>query len=262
MQPVVFTDLDGTMLDYDSYSYEEALPAIKKLNSRGTPLIFCTSKTRAETEDISKKTGNKHPFITENGGAVFIPKGYFAFSFDYGEEDGKYLIIMLGEKYSRLLGFFRRLKEKYDIRGFSDMSPEELSRDSGLPAEDAKKAKEREFDEAFRILDGSQREAVLKDIRSAGFSCTSSGRYCHLMRGNDKGKAVRILSELFNRKYGKIVTIGTGDEESDFPMLDNVDRGYLVMRKDGSYASDRYLKAGAAGPSGWVRVIEKEATGV
>ncbi|MCG7852909.1 MAG: HAD hydrolase family protein, partial [Methanosarcinaceae archaeon] len=50
MKYVVFTDLDGTLIDHDTYSYKAARPALAALKKQGIPLIFCTSKTRAEIE--------------------------------------------------------------------------------------------------------------------------------------------------------------------------------------------------------------------
>ena len=77
MKTIIFTDLDGTLLDDASKSHTPAVPAIRLVEERGIPLIFCSSKTRAEIEYYREKIGNRHPFIVENGGAIFIPEGYF-----------------------------------------------------------------------------------------------------------------------------------------------------------------------------------------
>jgi predicted mannosyl-3-phosphoglycerate phosphatase (HAD superfamily) len=47
---VIFTDLDGTLLDDSSYSFEPAHEALAEVRIRKIPLILCTSKTRAEKE--------------------------------------------------------------------------------------------------------------------------------------------------------------------------------------------------------------------
>ena len=87
MKKVIFTDLDGTLLDYDTYSFEEAVPAIKEAEDKKVPIVICTSKTRAEIEYWREKIGNNHPFVSENGGGIFIPKKYFRFDFEYTFED-------------------------------------------------------------------------------------------------------------------------------------------------------------------------------
>ena len=46
---IIFTDLDGTLLDF-RYSYKEAVPALNLIRKKNIPLIICSSKTRAEIE--------------------------------------------------------------------------------------------------------------------------------------------------------------------------------------------------------------------
>ena len=45
---LVFTDLDGTLLDHNTYSFSPALAAINKLKSLNIPIIPVTSKTLSE----------------------------------------------------------------------------------------------------------------------------------------------------------------------------------------------------------------------
>ena len=66
---VVFTDLDGTLLEHSTYSFAEAEEALDLLRSQDIPLVICTSKTRSEVEFWRRLLGNEHPFIVENGGA-------------------------------------------------------------------------------------------------------------------------------------------------------------------------------------------------
>ena len=44
---IVYTDLDGSLLDGTSYSYEAATPALTALREQGIPLVLVSSKTRA-----------------------------------------------------------------------------------------------------------------------------------------------------------------------------------------------------------------------
>jgi len=69
MRWVIFSDLDGSFLNYDDYSSEEAKPALEKIRRREIPLILTTSKTRTEVEFILGEMGLEEPFIIENGGA-------------------------------------------------------------------------------------------------------------------------------------------------------------------------------------------------
>jgi len=132
-QPVIFTDLDGTLLDHETYSFSAAVPALEILNEKGIPLVFCSSKTRAEIEYWRDKLGNRHPFISENGGGIFIPLSYLA------EDDVRaavpkakivheYHVLVLGTTYRVLRGALRDLRVSgFDIKGFGDMSAPEQS---------------------------------------------------------------------------------------------------------------------------------------
>ncbi|MCK6469820.1 MAG: HAD hydrolase family protein [Candidatus Brocadia sinica] len=74
---IIFTDLDGTLLDHSTYSFEEAREATSLVKKKNIPIVICMSKTQAGIEVYRERMGNEDPFISENGGAIIIPKGYF-----------------------------------------------------------------------------------------------------------------------------------------------------------------------------------------
>ncbi len=109
---VVFTDLDGTLLDRATYSYAAALPAVKLLLSRKIPIVFCSAKTRAEQEVYRSRLNIPDPFIVENGGAIFIPRGYFPFDFEHDLDLDEYLVIELGTSYRELRAALESLRDE------------------------------------------------------------------------------------------------------------------------------------------------------
>ena len=132
MQEIIFTDLDGTLLDHNTYSFAKAKPALSLVKKRKIPLVICTSKTRLEIELWRKKLKNSHPFISEDGGAIFIPKKYFNFKFDYDRKLSKYYVIELGLPYKKLRAELNKLKKKYDLYGFGDLSAKKLMKETKL----------------------------------------------------------------------------------------------------------------------------------
>ena len=125
---VIFTDLDGTLLDSATYSYRSALPALELLQQKRIPLVFCSAKTRAEQETYHNRLGIFDPFIVENGGAIFIPQGYFPFPFDQDKIIGRYSVIGLGMTYPEIRAILERIRSQMGVefRGFGDMGPEEV----------------------------------------------------------------------------------------------------------------------------------------
>ena len=274
MKKIIFTDLDGSLLDSD-YSFNDALPALELIKADSVPLVLCSSKTKMEIEFIRKKLKNSHPFISENGGGLFTPKGYFKFQIPnlpagrqgykfQIKEDGKYLMIKLGADYAELRNALTELREEgFDITGFGDMSIKEIVKLTGLIPADAKRARQRYFDEPFVSHSKSKDVANLKRrIRAKGFNYTQ-GEFFHIMGGSDKGRAVNIIKRLYAKKYSKIVTIALGDSPNDIEMLQNVDYPVIVQKKDGLYNREvirkvkRCIKADGIGPEGWNKAVIK-----
>lgn len=260
---VVFTDLDGTLLDPYTYSYHEVVPVITELKSREIPVVFCSAKTRAEQDVYRRELDINDPFIVENGGGIFIPKDYFSFPIEHTRETECYYVIELGISYELVREKLKRVGKQLglEIRGFGDLTAQEVSEDSGLSLELATRAKQREYDETFTIIgEDEDKEKALQEMKEEGLNVTHGGRYLDAMGGNDKGKAVDILTHLFRKEYGTLKAIGVGDSQNDLPMLAAVDVAVLVQ-KPGDYWEEIYLadvyRAEGVGPRGWVKAIKR-----
>src|SRR4030042_5261813 len=142
---IIFTDLDGTLLDRKTYSFEPAQPALRVIREKDIPLILSSSKTRAEIEFYRRKLENGHPFISENGGAIFIPKDYFSFRFPYDRETDWFFVLELGIFYSQIIDVLELIKKETGIsmKGFSDLTEKEISSLCALDLKKAEWAKKR-----------------------------------------------------------------------------------------------------------------------
>lgn len=258
---VVFTDLDETLLDRETYSFDAALPALEALRQRAIPLVLCTSKTAAETRRIQELLRIQDPFVVEDGGGIGIPKGYFRRLEDPSEDRGDYLLVPLAARRSQVLEGMKRLKTMAGdaLRSFSEMSVEEIMGETLLPPELAPLARDRQFDEPFLLTDRG--ETLLAGLNRAaeelGLRVTRGGRFYHLHGETDKGRAVTRLKRLFEDKSGRIRTLGLGDSPLDLQLLAAVDLPIAVQRRDGTH--DPALVKGvpglrcvpAIGPAAW-----------
>ncbi|NIM59237.1 MAG: HAD-IIB family hydrolase [Candidatus Aminicenantes bacterium] len=264
---LVFTDLDGTLLDHKTYSFKGALPAIKFLKEKNIPLIFCSSKTRAELELIKLQLDNAHPFIPENGGAIFVPKAYFSEKFNFTKEDSSYLIIELGIPYAKLREAFKHIGTIIPgiHKGFGDFSLEEVADLCGFSSDQAELAKMREYDEPFILKDEASETDVQEIAGRLNLRITRGGRFYHLTGQNDKGKAVSILKKIYEdmsrNKSESLKTIALGDSFNDKSMLEVVDYPILIQKPDRSYDPsvrlDNLILASGNGPSGWCAALIK-----
>lgn len=263
---IVFTDLDGTLLDLNTYSFEKALPGLKLLGQKDVPLVFCSSKTRKEIEWYRHKLGNQHPFIAETGGGIYIPGAYFPCVIEVPghkyEVVQEYLLIRLGARYEILRTALEELQRQgFRVRGFGDMSVEELMKITGLSREEARMSQTREFDEPF-VFEGSDEEQhrLCSAILAKGLRY-SLGRFFHITGESDKGKAVALLIQLYRNRFGDVQTVAVGDRLNDLPMLEQVDYPCVVQKPDGSYepgiSIENLIKAGGVGPDGWTKAINR-----
>ena len=258
---VVFTDLDGTLLDHHSYSFEPALPALRLLKKRAVPVVLCTSKTRAETAELRDQLGLDHPFITENGGGIFIPLQYPLPRHHAETEKEGFRVITLGVSISQIHDAFAKLKESFQVRGFSDMDARTLAGETGLNEDQAARALHRDFSEPFEFLDDEKRlDELEREVAKLGLGLTRGGRFFHLV-GPDAGKgaAVDILSGMYSRDNRKITTVALGDSLNDLSMLRAVDIPFLVQKPghvyDPKVRFESIRLAEGVGPEGWNRAI-------
>ena len=256
---LVVTDLDGCLLDADTYSYDAARPALAELARTQTPLVLCSGKTRAEMQALTRDLALAHPFIVENGGAIVFPLGSFDGDVPGARTVESLRILALGAPHAALVTALRELANETGVRvrGFADLAPEELESLTGLSGAAALLALQREYDEPFLVEDETAVAALARGAEARGLQLSHGGRFHHLMGGSDKGLAVRTLLALYHRAGYDPRSAGLGDAETDLPLLRAVERPVVVPRRDGTI--DPVLASalpGAecapfSGPAGW-----------
>jgi mannosyl-3-phosphoglycerate phosphatase family protein len=256
MMKLVFSDLDETLLDEKTYSFEAALAALHALRELNIPLILCSSKTRAEIEFWRERLENQHPFVVENGGAIFVPRQYFPHKpREAKRQVNAYDVIEFGTRYPVLVAALREASaiSGCKVRGFNDMTAAEISRRTLLPLEQAKLAKQREYDEAFEIL-GSNGDQLLQEIEKMGMQWTRGGRFHHILGRNNKGVAVKCLIAIYRSAFGEVETLGFGDGPNDIQFLGEMDRAVVIRSRfaeDLAAAIPRSMITRSPGPRGW-----------
>jgi mannosyl-3-phosphoglycerate phosphatase len=261
-QPIIYTDLDGTLLDFETYSFEKALRGLKAIKNLDIPLVLCSAKTRAEQEVYREKLEIEDPFIVEDGNAIFVKRGYYPFEFDHHRDDSGYQVIELGRSYGEVRGVLSRVAKEsgLTLKGYGDMSIEEVADITGLSRDEAARAKSREYSETLTAENSDESlERLERLLENYGLGLSHGARFHGIMdKACDKGRAVSVLNDLFRKRYGKIITIGIGDSGNDIPMLESVDLPFLVQKLGRKWAEvqipDLVLVEGI-GPEGWNKAI-------
>lgn len=263
---LVFTDLDGTLLDHDSYRFEAARPALDALRERHIPLILSTSKTLAEAVVISERLGSSAPMIVENGGALCFPKGHPALASTHGlEPHNSFRVMRLSPPYALIRAFIERQRTAsgFALRGFGDMDDGEVAAATGLPLAEAGLARQRLCSEPFEWQDSASRLLQFgAAAEQAGLRITRGGRFHHLTGDTSKARGLRLMRDLYRDTWRTDPqVIALGDSENDREMLQAADIAVIVRRPDGSHLEcagrQRTLFTEAPGPRGWNKAMRQ-----
>lgn len=263
---LIFTDLDGTLLDQDTYDFSPALPALAALRAAQVPLILCSSKTYAEILRWCELLEINHPFISENGGALFVPQNYFSAPFAAPAERDGHNFILTNVSYFALRAALIEIAKSTGLPlvGFGDLTSAQIAARTGLALEDASLAKMRDADEPFFIdgnFDAEKLERLEREVGRKGLRLTVGGKFFHLTGDGDKGSAARHLIRLYQTACQQpLRTVGLGDSLNDLPLLQAVDTPILVRGKNGVVNAKvlKQIKAHctkSTGPTGWNEAV-------
>lgn len=241
-KPIIFTDLDGTLLDHHTYGYGAVVPLLEKLKEMKIPVIANTSKTRSEWLHLAKEIGNDAAFVVENGSAIYLP---------YGE------CVVFGERREEILGYLSGLKGRFQFESYSDWDVTDIAAATGLDMESARRSSEREFSEPL-VWKGSDEEKrdFVEEIHTAGFATLQGGRFLHVLGHTDKGKALNWFREQFPDSSP---VIALGDGPNDIAMLQAADIGIVIASPTGKeihFESDNeIIRSTLYGPEGWAETM-------
>ncbi|WP_373492118.1 HAD-IIB family hydrolase [Parasphingorhabdus sp.] len=257
--PVIFTDLDGTLLDHDSYSAKPADRLIRQISEQSIGAVVpVTSKTRAELRALQRSIPLPLSIgVSENGSVIYAPDGYPFINTNEPQ------IILLGIEYSGILDRIDNLPKnlRQHIIGFSDMSGTELSKVTGLELNDALLAKRREASEPF-LWSGSDAELEELNLIMADFNIRiqRGGRFYHFTGQATKDLAMARIMGAFTERTPRadIISIALGDGPNDLGMIEAADIGVIMPNPEGvtiQSCKSHVRTASMPGPRGWAMAV-------
>lgn len=248
---LLFSDLDGTLLDHDSYDWSPAKSAIERLAELDIPVVLNSSKTAGEIRAVREQLGNTAPFIVENGSAVIIPANYFG--------PGPEQVQSFGASRDEVLALLADCRaEGFQFRSFADMSAAELAGHATLSESQAELAKDRIGTEPM-LWEGDEDSLARFRQKLSEHDCrlVQGGRFLHAMGTFDKADGVRFLLSKYrcHFKQDRLITIALGDSPNDQHMLEETDIAVVVRGINSESVSlpsqSRAIRSIKTGPAGW-----------
>ena len=151
LKTLIFTDLDGSLLDRDTFKFDEIKDYLKKLLSNGIFIIPNTSKTEKEILEFNNELGSNLPYISENGAAI---NGLDLLNSNLPKE------LILSRDKNNLINIFKtsvpeNLQNK--CKWLSEMDKKKQSLIFGLEGEKLKMALDRKYTIPF-LFEGNKSE--------------------------------------------------------------------------------------------------------
>jgi len=246
--PIIFTDLDGTLLDHADYGYEAARPALAELRKRGIPLVLCSSKTAAEILAL-REDPDLHDCaaIVENGAGVLAAGARQA----EPPPTHARLLELLGDLPAELRDGFS---------GFSSWTRATLIERTGLDPESARRAALRDYSEPGLWLGDDERcRRFLAELQKLGIQAQQGGRFLTLgFPASKAGRMRAMIAAYRDSRGGPVASIALGDAPNDIEMLERADLGIVIpnpahagMPALAGGGGVRIMRAKTAGPQGW-----------
>ena len=254
-QIIIFTDLDGSLLDKNTFEFDEIEDYFRELISLGIKIIPNSSKTEAELSDFNNRYNLNLSFIAENGSSIHglnlmhknLPEKIIL-SRSADEIYNVYNQKITPELKAKITFILRlKLKERKEIFGLPlDKMRLAVKRDHSIPIQ-------------FNGTEIEKNEFI-KIMNNSGLTIQTGGRIMNICDNVNKSKAMSKTMELINKEIdNEIITIGVGDNQNDIDMLKHSD--YPCLVKNNSFDSsllniDNLIKSTEPSPRGWADVIK------
>ena len=245
---------------------DDAAEALHEMARRSVPLVFASRGTRTQLELIRRRMDNQHPFITENGGGLFIPEGHFRARPEGAETIRHYHQVSFAKPYAEACAALDQIAEEagVEVVGFHQMSAREIAENSGLAPRLAEAARLREYDEPFFFV-GEEQDSSRKlagAAKAEGWRVTRGRRFWHFSGGADVAAAVRRLMEAYRAaRHARVRSVAIGSSIHDLPLLAAAGRAVVLPASGGAFDEDLLerlpaaRRAPAPGVEGWSAAV-------
>ena len=250
---LVFSDLDGSLMDHDSYSIEPARVVLQRLFDDNIPLVLSSSKTRMEMLGVQERLHLDTSFVCENGAALHLCKA----------SPPRQAPIEFGPPRNHWLAQVHQLRETRGWRfdGFADWSVQAIMNMTGLDAQQAEWAGQREYSEPILWRDSASALTEFEEaLTTFELQLMEGGRFYSIQGRYDKGDAMRYMRSRYAHKE-PVITVALGDSPNDTAMLQQADIAVVIRSAKSDKikleSAQRIIRTERAGPLGWQDAMDE-----
>jgi mannosyl-3-phosphoglycerate phosphatase len=259
MSLLVFTDLDGSLMEHESYSITAAAPALAALRERQILMVLNSSKTAAEMQAVQTRLSLTAPFVCENGAALFFPNQTTP---DEATVFGALRADWLPQVHAL------RKQHDYPFEGFADWNAKQVSELTGLEEQEADLARQRQFSEPILWRGAaSSRQQFEQQLAGMDLSLLEGGRFLSIQGQHDKSNAMTWLRDRLKQQSREhstekqqsadpeVITVALGDSPNDAAMLEAADVAVIIKSAKSDritlHQPNRIIRTSRPGPAGW-----------
>ncbi len=260
---IVFTNLDGTLLDHKTYAFDAALPALQKLRDLDVPIILTSSKTVTEIKKLQADLGLSFPAIVENGAGVFVPDDHS------GPEIDQAAINSCARGYKLIRAHLDVLEPELRtyFRGFGDLTTLQVAQVTGVSLKDAALARQRRWSEPGIWLGTKEGLETFKvALCQFGLVVAQGGRFLTISSAPGRHELMKRLVACYKKqdvnRDETLVVMALGNAPNDREMLQDADIGVVIPGARGGEMNDVEVNANGviwradhAGPAGWNQTV-------
>ena len=224
---------------------------------------------------MRRKLQHGHPFLTESGGGLFIPDGYFNLRLEDATRVGRYFCVPFARAYSEAAAAAREIAAEAgaSVVGFSQMSAREIARNSGLSAQEAESCRQREFSEIFFFAGETERATrrFSEIARQKEWEAVTGEPFRELRAPIKRNGevAVQYLMSLYRKAlHARQRSVGIGSQAEDLYVLSGTDAAVILPRRAGEFDNSllarlpRAIRGERTGPMGWSQAIMEALEGL
>ena len=214
-QIIIFTDLDGSLLDKDTFEFHEIKDYFRDLVSKGIKIIPNSSKTEAELLDFNEQNNLDLSFITENGSSIH------GLNKIHHNLPDKIIISRTKDEIRNIYESNISLDFKNKITHILELEIEKQQKILGLPLNKVKLAIKRDHSILIKFNGTeSEKNEFTKILKNSGLTIQTGGRIMNVCDNVNKSKAMYRALQLIRKELTEeIITIGVGDNENDIEMI-------------------------------------------